>query len=75
MVVNSILCALLVWHLAHAGLALASALAGYVNCGVLFFCLSGAAFFNPEKGWLKFILQLVVANAAIAIYLYNDGLQ
>ncbi len=70
MVVNSILCALLVWHLAHAGLALASAIAGYVNCGVLLYLLKRRGIYQPEKGWLKFILQLVIGNAAIVIYLY-----
>ncbi|MBA2652036.1 MAG: murein biosynthesis integral membrane protein MurJ [Tatlockia sp.] len=70
MVVNSILCALLVWHLAHAGLALASAIAGYVNCGVLLYLLKRRGIYQPEKGWLKFILQLLFGNAAIVIYLY-----
>ncbi|MBA2657086.1 MAG: murein biosynthesis integral membrane protein MurJ [Tatlockia sp.] len=70
MLVNSILCALLVRHFAHAGLALASALAGYVNCGVLLLLLKRRGIYQPAKGWLKFIFQLIFANAAIAIYLY-----
>ena len=70
MVVNSIFCACLVWPLAHAGLALASALAGYVNCGILFFLLIRRGIYQPAKGWLKFILQLLVANLAIAVYLF-----
>jgi putative peptidoglycan lipid II flippase len=70
MIVNSILCAFLIWPLAHAGLALASALAGYVNCGILLVLLKRRGIYKPAKGWWKFILQLVLANAAIAIYLY-----
>ncbi len=70
MVVNSILCAFLIWPLAHAGLALASALAGYVNCGILLVLLKRRGIYQPAKGWWKFIIQLVLANAAIAIYLY-----
>ncbi len=68
---NSILCALLIWPLAHAGLALASALAGYVNCGVLLLLLVRRGIFQPSAGWLKFILQLLVANTTLTIYLYT----
>ncbi|MFA5960643.1 MAG: murein biosynthesis integral membrane protein MurJ [Tatlockia sp.] len=70
MVVNSILCALLIWPLAHAGLALASALAGYVNCGILWAMLVRRKYFKPLSGWLQFIGQLLFANAAVAAYLY-----
>ncbi|KTD66123.1 murein biosynthesis integral membrane protein MurJ [Legionella spiritensis] len=70
MLVNSILCAVFIWPLAHAGLTLASALAGYVNCGILLFLLIRRGFYKPAFGWLKFIIQLVFANAAIAVYLY-----
>jgi putative peptidoglycan lipid II flippase len=70
MVVNSILCALLVWPLAHAGLALASSLAGYLNCGLLFVLLRRRGIYQPQKGWGKFIIQLIVANLVLAVYLY-----
>ncbi|WP_419418963.1 murein biosynthesis integral membrane protein MurJ [Legionella sp. D16C41] len=70
MIVNSILCAVLIWPLAHAGLALASALAGYVNSGILLFLLRRRKIYQPRKGWLFFILQLVIANSIIALYLY-----
>ncbi|WP_131781306.1 murein biosynthesis integral membrane protein MurJ [Legionella gresilensis] len=70
MVVNSILCALLIWPLAHAGLALASALAGYVNSGILLFLLRRRKIYKPKAGWGFFILQLILANTVIAIYLY-----
>lgn len=70
MVINSILCAIFVWPLAHAGLALASALAGYVNCGCLLYLLVRRGIYHPEKGWGLFIAQLGFANATIAFYLY-----
>jgi putative peptidoglycan lipid II flippase len=70
MLVNSILCALLVWPLAHAGLALASSLAGYVNCGMLLYLLRRRGVYKPQKKWLLFIMQLVFANSLIAFYLY-----
>ncbi|KGP62164.1 membrane protein [Legionella norrlandica] len=70
MIVNTLLCVVLVWHLAHAGLTLASALAGYVNCGILLFLLIRRGVFKPSPGWLKYSMQLLVANVVIGIYLY-----
>ena len=69
MVANTILCALLVWNFEHAGLTLASALAGYVNCGLLLYLLMKRKVFTPSPGWLKYGIQLICANAAISIYL------
>ncbi|AWN75197.1 murein biosynthesis integral membrane protein MurJ [Legionella anisa] len=69
MVVNTLLCFLFVGHFAHAGLTLASALAGYVNCCALLFLLIKRGVFKPSPGWLKYSIQLLFANAAISIYL------
>ncbi|MGC1181541.1 murein biosynthesis integral membrane protein MurJ [Legionella sp.] len=69
MVVNTILCSLFVWHFAHAGLTLASTLAGYVNCGLLLFLLIRRGVFQPSPGWLKYSVQLMGANIAISVYL------
>jgi len=71
MVVNSILCAVLIWPLAHAGLALASSIAGYVNCGTLLFLLIKRKLFQPSSGWKKYLLQLFLANTLMCIYLYH----
>lgn len=70
MVVNTILCSLLIWSMAHAGLTLASALAGYVNCGCLLFLLMRRKFYKPSPGWLKYGMQLFLANAALGLYLW-----
>lgn len=70
MLVNSCLCALFIWPLAHAGLALASSIAGYVNCGLLLFLLIRRGIYRPSSGWLSFIVKLSVANVIMAIYLY-----
>jgi putative peptidoglycan lipid II flippase len=70
MLANSILCALLIWPLAHAGLALASALAAYINCGMLLILLIRRDIYKPEKGWLNFMIQLVLANSFVALYLF-----
>lgn len=70
MLVNSLLCLAFVWHFEHAGLTLASALAGYVNCGILLFLLIKRKIYQPTTGWLKYTIQLVVANATISVYLF-----
>jgi len=70
MLINSLLCALLIWPLAHAGLALASALAGYVNCGLLLIILNKRGIFQKQPGWSKYILQLIMANVLVGLYLY-----
>lgn len=69
MIVNSIFCALLFIPLAHAGLTLASSIAGYVNCGVLLFLLVNRGIYKLNPGWTKFLLQLLVANLLIIAYL------
>lgn len=69
MLINSLLCLLLVWHFEHAGLTLASALAGYVNCGILLYLLVKRGVYKPLAGWGKYGLQLAAANAAISGYL------
>ena len=70
MVTNTVLCALLVSVFQHAGLTLASALAGYVNCGCLLFILVKRRVFIPSSGWIKYSMQLVAANSALIVYLY-----
>lgn len=69
MVINTLLCAALVGFLAHAGLTLASALAGYVNCGVLVYLLIKRKVYVPSPGWFKFGVQLALANCAVLAYL------
>lgn len=68
--VNSLLCAVLIWPLAHAGLALASAVAGYLNCALLVMRLLRRQIFIPQAGWLPFLTQLLFANSVLAAYLW-----
>lgn len=70
MIANTLMCALFIYPLAHAGLTLASALAGYVNCGTLLFLLIRRGIYQPLAGWGKFILQLVLANSIMSLYLF-----
>ncbi len=73
MLVNSILCACLIGFFAHAGLTLASALAGYVNCGLLLYLLIKRGVFTPSPGWFRYGMQLLLANSALGIYLHLNA--
>jgi len=70
MIANTVMCALFVYPLAHAGLTLASALAGYVNCGALLFLLIRRGIYKPPAGWVRFMLQLLIANSVMSVYLF-----
>lgn len=54
---------------AHAGLALATALAAYINAGMLFYQLKKQNIYQPDKGfraqWVKNLLQVTVATVAM----------
>ena len=69
MVVNTLFCALLIKPMAHAGLTLASTIAGYVNCLSLLFLLVRRGIYIPLPGWGRFILQLMVASTLMSVYL------
>ena len=69
MVVNTILCALFIIPFAHAGLTLASSIAGYVNAGTLLFLLISRKIYTPASGWLKFLTQVILANVVMGIFL------
>lgn len=69
MLVNSVLCAIFIWPLAHAGLTLASALAGYVNVSMLLRRLLREKVYVPKHGWKVFLLKLGFANVMMAFYL------
>jgi putative peptidoglycan lipid II flippase len=50
-----------VWHLKHAGLALAIGLAACLNAGLLYRGLRQHGIYTPQAGWLKFYAKLVAA--------------
>ena len=66
LVLNVVLSALFYKPLAHAGLALASALASLVNAGWLFHELWRREIYRPYKGWAVFIVRLVLAVGVMA---------
>jgi putative peptidoglycan lipid II flippase len=61
---------ILVFPLAHAGLALATALASFVNAGLLYRHLRREKIYNPIAGWGRFWLSVIVANLAMVVVLY-----
>lgn len=67
--VNVFLNFLLIIPLQHAGLALATTIASYVNVVLLLLLLKRRDIFKRQKGWLKIIGQWVVANGAMVAFL------
>ena len=47
---------------AHAGLALSTALAGYVNAGLLFYLLHKQRIFQAQTGWLSYSVKVFIAT-------------
>lgn len=68
---NSFLCCILYRYLAHAGLALASMLASYLNCAALFLLLRQRQIYQAQKGWFRYLGQLAFANTLMVIYLIS----
>lgn len=70
MITNTVLNVLLIWPLAHAGIALATSLAALVNTGCLFYLLRSRGFYIPREGWKLFSLRLFAANSVLAVWLW-----
>ena len=71
MVANMVFNLALIFPLAHAGLALATALSAFLNAGLLLRGLLKHGVFHFSPGWAKWLLQLVSANIAMgALLLY-----
>ena len=73
MVSNMVFNIILVFPLAHAGLALATTLSACINAGMLFRGLRKEEVFTPEGGWLSLIIRGLVASAALGALLYVMG--
>ncbi len=70
MVSNMIMNLILVFPLAHAGLALATSLSAFLNAYLLFRVLRREGVYRPVAGWLTLMLQVLVANLAMAALLW-----
>jgi len=69
---NMLMSVALVFFFQHAGLALATSLAAFVNAGLLFKALRKEDVFQPQKGWLSFILRVVIANLMVGVIYFYD---
>ena len=70
MVANMVFNVILIFPLAHAGLALATSLSACLNAGLLFRLLRRAAIYRPSAGWPRFLIQLVIANLLMGTLLW-----
>ena len=71
LVSNMALNLILIWHLHHVGLALATSISGFINAGLLFFGLRRIGVLQLDSGWWRFLGQVLVANLVMfgAIYI------
>jgi putative peptidoglycan lipid II flippase len=67
---NTAMTLVFIWPLAHAGLALSTALASFLNAGLLFFQLRRQGVYQPGPGWGVFLAQLAMANLAMGLVLW-----
>lgn len=65
MVANMIFNLLLIWPLAHVGLALATSLSAFLNAGWLLLGLRKQGVFHFQPGWGLFLLRLILASSAM----------
>ncbi len=69
MVANMVFNLMLVFQFQHVGLAIATTLSAYLNAGLLFYGLLRANVYHPDHRWLRYVAQLILANAAMAAVL------
>ena len=58
------------WTGVHAGLALATALAGYLNAGMLYLTLRREGVFATSSGWGLHVLRIVLASAVMLLLVW-----
>jgi len=57
------------FNLGHMGLALATAVAAYLNAGLLLLGLTRAGIYKPSPGWWRVCVQQLVANGLMCVIL------
>jgi putative peptidoglycan lipid II flippase len=70
LIINMILNVVLMFPLAHAGLALASSLSSWINVILLGWMLHRRNIYSFQSGSMKFILQLLIANGLLALFFW-----
>lgn len=69
MLLNMVLNLILIFPLAHVGLALATSLSAFFNAGLLYRGLRKAGVYQFQPGWSKFLLQLLLSSAVMLVLL------
>ena len=70
MLTNIVLNLALVVPLAHAGLALATSLAAFLNAGLLLWYLRRDEIFRPQPGWAALIIKVALANVVMVGFVW-----
>lgn len=73
LVSNMALNGILIWPLAHAGLALATSLSGGLNAWLLYRGLRKGRIYQPHPGWRRLWIQVGCASAAMVVALLYAG--
>ncbi len=69
LVANVVFDIILIFPLAHSGLALACAIASIINASLLFYYLRHSKVYVPLPGWKQYFTRLFIANAAFSLVL------
>ncbi len=70
MAANMVMNVVFVFPLAHAGLALATSLAAFLNAAMLYYHLRKDQSYTPQAGWGVFLLRVLAATAVMTGVLY-----
>lgn len=70
MVANMLMNLVLIFPLAHAGLALATTLSAYLNAAMLFRGLRRDGVYHAQAGWPLFFIRVALATTAMAAVLW-----
>jgi len=70
-IIANIICnCILIFPLAHAGLALATSITSSLNAGCLWYILLKKKVYTPQSNWAKYLTQLGFASTAMAAFLW-----
>ncbi|MES9815678.1 MAG: murein biosynthesis integral membrane protein MurJ [Candidatus Thiodiazotropha sp.] len=70
MSVNMVLNIILVFPLAHAGLALATTISSGLNAYLLFRALIKGRIYSPTAGWAALLLRTLLASSAMGLFIW-----
>ena len=70
MCANMVMNVILVFPLAHVGLALATSLGAFLNASLLLGKLLKDKIYNPGKNWANYMIKIIIGNEIMAFFLY-----